>query len=179
MSKDPELFLGVDPGNSGGICLIDQNKKLLVTAVMPLQEVDGKSKINVKSLVPILLPYTTYKICIVVEKVWAYQGQGVSSTFTFGKATGTIIGALEAIYQQDVHEVSPQMWQKRLWGRVDDPKIAAMEYVAKEFPNINLCYSKTTGQLSNRVKVPHGGLVDALAIADFARKHWQDIQDSE
>ena len=58
-----------------------------------------------------------HPIRLVIERVHAMPGQGVTSMFTFGRGTGVGFGALFA-HRPDcpVYEVTPQTWQK-YYGR--------------------------------------------------------------
>ena len=49
----------------------------------------------------------------IIEKVHAFKGQGISSTFKFGKGTGRLIGMLETLHIP-FKEVSPKAWMKEL-----------------------------------------------------------------
>lgn len=163
-------YVGVDPGLDGGIVVLDKAGRVTGMMVMPRTE-DGRiDTLALRSSVPL----TTADTLLAVEKTWAFPGQGVVSVFTFGRVSGHIIGALEMLLGVKAWEISPQVWQKPTIGRVDDPKAACRAYVADHFPDVDLKYSKKTGQPSNRVKNPHQGLVDALVIADYARRQTED-----
>lgn len=72
----------------------------------------------------------------VVEEVGARPKQGVSSVFTFGLATGSILGALSAL-SVPVTLVRPQEWKKtcRLNGRVgNDAKKGALAAAKEIWP---------------------------------------------
>jgi crossover junction endodeoxyribonuclease RuvC len=67
----------------------------------------------------------------IIELVSAMPGQGVSSTFKFGRAFGTAVGVIQAA-GVPLHFVSPAKW-KRHFGLPAD-KEAAREYALRMFP---------------------------------------------
>lgn len=168
---------GVDPGMTGGLCLMSRTGQILGLCPTPRR---GDGTIAAERLEPILpwprdedcyygeVSYRPVLVC--VEHVWAMRGEGVTSSFTFGKATGTVVGALEAILGERVLQVAAVTWQRALLGPNEDSKRAARDYVAARFPGVNLLVSKDTGLPSRRVRTPHQGLVDAICLADFARR---------
>ena len=87
--------IGIDPGISGAISVFDwKTRSLLEVIDMPTLEVDsGKTKkrhINAVSLANYLEGFTDTHV--VIEKVGAMPGQGVTSMFNFGRSAGIIEG---------------------------------------------------------------------------------------
>ena len=100
--KKSGRFVGIDPGQSGGIAVLDQYK--VVLTVMPATETDVWRWIRDN--------------CVgctsaVIEKVHAMPQQGVSSTFKFGVGVGLLRGCLIAA-GISWEEVTPQRWIKAL-----------------------------------------------------------------
>lgn len=107
----PSRVLAIDPGMSGAVALV------------------GAGRIHVsrdfKSLAQIVqaiahLTQDRPAEHVIIEHVHAMPGQGVSSMFNFGKATGTAYGAslalMNASRSADLpEEVSPLKWQN--WYR--------------------------------------------------------------
>jgi crossover junction endodeoxyribonuclease RuvC len=67
----------------------------------------------------------------VVERVGAMPGQGVSSTFKFGRATGALDGIL-ATLRIPVHFVSPSIWKK--YWKLDKDKEKSRALAIQLFP---------------------------------------------
>jgi len=93
----------------------------------------------------------------VVERVGAMPGQGVASTFRFGRGAGVVdgvLGALGAPFQY----VAPGVW-KRHFGLLKKPKDASRLMALERFPN---CANEL------KRKRDHGR-AEALLIAAWGR----------
>lgn len=89
-------------------------------------------------------------------------GEGVVSVFSFGRSTGTAMGAIEAITSRKAREVAPQRWQayfKKLFGVPKDVKFKTVtrEIACKVFPEHTRFFSR---------KLDHGS-ADAALIAAY------------
>ena len=121
--------IGIDPGINGAIAMFRDN--VLFTVVdMPTLEVDsGKTKkrhISAVGLRDILVYYPTAHV--VIEKVGAMPGQGVTSMFNFGRSAGIIEGVVAAMHLPSTY-VTPAAWTKAV-GRAagkDASRMRAME----------------------------------------------------
>lgn len=80
-------------------------------------------------------PSSEGPVVAVVEKVGAFPGQGVSSSFRFGMGFGIIHGVLAALAVQRI-DVSPGMWKKHF--RLGSDKEAARALALKRFPMLAL-----------------------------------------
>lgn len=141
---------GIDPGLKGGIGIIDGNKQF--TYPMPMS---GKD-IYVSALVEIL---RSHKVELVIsEKVHSMPGQGVSSTFTFGKGYGMVLGAVMGA-GIPLELVSPQKWKGLVLSGTAKDKEAAIDFCTKRYPQINL--------ILPRCRKQHDGMADALCLAHY------------
>ena len=92
------MIIGIDPGVSGGISILE-NKKVIEVFDMPTM-IDGKKnkrQVNGSQVTNIIKEneYTNGKeTIVVVEHVNAMPGQGVTSMFNFGQSFGVIKGDL-------------------------------------------------------------------------------------
>lgn len=147
------LYIGIDPGKNGGIGLIetdgDEIKSYKTFAYDDLKMI---------ATVYVLKPNRTRTV---VEKVGAMPGQGVISTFNFGKNFGFILGVLES-FEFPYELVSPQKW-KREFGVTAD-KNTSIEVCKRLFPGVNL-------KRTDRCKNDHDGMAEALLMAEYARRH--------
>ena len=149
------FVIGIDPGISGAISVFDWNTQSLLEVMdMPTLEVDsGKTKkrhISAVGLRDILVCYPTDHV--VIEKVGAMPGQGVTSMFNFGRSAGIIEGVVAALCNPHTY-VTPATWTKAV-GRAagkDASRMRAMEL----FP--------TRAELFKRAK--DDGRADAALIA--------------
>lgn len=108
--------VGVDPGLSGAVVFYSPDEqpvlqlriyrdfKALPDIASALRDVGAEARLFEATHAT---PGSTKGF---VEYVHAMPGQGVSSMFNFGKATGVAIGSL-FFNQTDVVEVAPQRWQ--------------------------------------------------------------------
>lgn len=95
-------YLGIDPGNSGGLAIIDGDAIDLLDL----------SKATDHDVVTWIARHKfTGPITATIEQVGAMPGQGVSSTFKFGKAYGFIIGVITAL-AIPYELCTPYKWQR-------------------------------------------------------------------
>ena len=145
------VFIGIDPGKSGGIACIDTESGICYT--VPYND---KALIDMCSCES----RNNYKAMCCLEKVGAMPGQGVVSMFNFGQSVGYIKGVLES-FRIPYQEITPQKW-KREFGLTSD-KAKSAEICRKLFPDISLLATP-------RCKKPHDGMTEALLMAEYARR---------
>jgi crossover junction endodeoxyribonuclease RuvC len=98
---------------------------------------------------------------VVIESVHAMPKQGVSSTFTFGRSFGRIETIVEML--RIPHElITPQKWKATVLAGTAKDKAAAIEYVQRRHPDVNLIQPKC--------RTPHDGIADAICMADAGLK---------
>lgn len=100
-----EWFMGIDPGQNGGIAVVQDDGTLVAVYKMPATEADVYLKIKTLAKASIRLA--------IIEKVHSMPNQGVSSTFKFGVGYGGLRMALVA-NQIAFDEAVPRTWQKAL-----------------------------------------------------------------
>jgi len=104
--KRNRAFIGLDPGKSGAIALIDDDTgEVLIHKWSPVRME------NIQFLESAKNEYD--RINAVIEKVNAWPGQGVSSSFKFGQAFGEQLMALSAA-RIGFEECTPGKWQRDL-----------------------------------------------------------------
>lgn len=150
-------YVGIDPGKSGGIAIIREDGSV---SVAHFDEFEYRTLISCIDTKP---SQTT----VFVESVHAFSGQGVSSTFNFGKNFGWILGLLFA-YGLEVTLVTPQCW-KRHFGLIlghdkskEDKKAESIKKAKELFPTVS--FRRTC-----RCKVDDDGMAEALLIAEYGR----------
>lgn len=141
------LYVGVDPGASGAIAVLDSTGAV----VMCERNSDTESEVA-----------TRLEECCrgerstgLIERVHSMPRQGVVSSFKFGQSYGFLRGVLTAI-GVPFEEVTPQMWQK------------AMGCLSKGDKNMT---KQKAGQLFPGVRVAHWN-ADALLIAEYCRRRF-------
>ena len=107
-------IIGIDPGLSGAIAVLEDNKVLGIYD-MPVMAEGKKRKrqLNSAQLVSIIKQHTSNndELAIVVEQVNAMPGQGVTSMFNFGQTFGAIKGVCAAL-ELPIFFVRPTKWKK-------------------------------------------------------------------
>ena len=93
-------IIGIDPGLSGGIAILD-NSKVMELFDMPVMPDGKKNKRQLNSALLVKLIKDHIKnledTVMVVEQVNAMPGQGVTSMFNFGQTFGAIKGICAAL----------------------------------------------------------------------------------
>lgn len=144
-------FMGVDPGVSGGIAVIDEHARPVRIEKMPATERD---------LVELLIDVRGEIAFALIEKVHAMPKQGVRSTFTFGRNFGSLLTGLIAA-EIPHNEVLPIQWQR------------ALGCVSKGDKNVT---KRKAQQLFPGPRVTHT-VADALLIAAHARnQHMEGVR---
>ena len=99
-------YAGIDPGISGGVAFYFPAAPERV-AVYDMPTVDGRvNAVALSQLFEQFLPAG-----VVIEAASARAGQGVTSMFNFGRATGTAVG-VAAAHKVPVESPTPQKWKK-------------------------------------------------------------------
>jgi len=109
-----DVVIGVDPGNSGGITIIENGGKISVFQ-MPIKTVKKVKKLkkeyDLQSIVALLKPFSGKNVLFVLERVATRPGEGNSSGFNFGVGYGELQGIAVALGFH-LELVSPPVWKK-------------------------------------------------------------------
>tara|TARA_B100001093_G_C26277756_1_gene779729 strand:- start:111 stop:596 length:486 start_codon:yes stop_codon:yes gene_type:complete len=151
-------IIGIDPGLSGGIAILENNKVLYLFD-MPVMSEGKKNKrqLNSAQLVKILKDHITNKdeSCVVVEQVNAMPGQGVTSMFNFGQTFGAIKGICAAL-GLPIFFVRPSKWKKH-FELINSSKDSSRTKAIEMYPSLS-------GDLAKKKDVNKS---DAILIARF------------
>ena len=154
------LIIGIDPGISGSICFL-QDGKILNAIEMPTMTEGKKNKKQVNGsqiyneICKIIDNIEKQDIRVVIEKVSAMPGQGVTSMFNFGQSFGILKGISSAM-QLPVYFVRPAKW-KKYFNLINSEKDASRTRAIEIFPYFSSQLSKKKD--SNKA--------DAILIASF------------
>ena len=123
--------IGIDPGMKGGIAILNTESNQMKAVPVPLvgKEIDYR---RVHEALTFYEPSI-----IVIEKVHAMPGQGVTSMFNFGLGYGALV-ALATISTARVVLVTPQMWKKHVLAGTSKDKDAAIQFCNHTYSNVNL-----------------------------------------
>ena len=107
-------IIGIDPGLSGAIAVMEDNKVLNLFDIPVMSEgKKNKRQLNSALLVSLLKEniVSHEEVAVVVEQVNAMPGQGVTSMFNFGQTFGAIKGVCAAL-DLPIFFVRPSKWKK-------------------------------------------------------------------
>tara|TARA_B110000438_G_scaffold291972_1_gene329649 strand:- start:555 stop:1034 length:480 start_codon:yes stop_codon:yes gene_type:complete len=132
------IIIGIDPGISGAISIIE-NKKILEVYDTPTM-IDGKKnkrQINSAQVTNIIKERlnTEKEVIVIVEQVNAMPGQGVTSMFNFGQSFGVIKGICAAL-SVPIYFVRPTKWKKH-FNLIKTNKDASRTKVIEAYPEIS------------------------------------------
>ena len=151
-------IIGIDPGLSGGIAILKENK-VLDLFDMPVMSEGKKNKrqLNSAQLANLIKKNikTNEDVAVVVEQVNAMPGQGVTSMFNFGQSFGAIKGVCAAL-EVPIYFVRPSKW-KKYFDLINSSKDASRTKVIEMYPLLS-------SQLSRKKDVNKS---DAILIARY------------
>ena len=157
-------IFGIDPGLSGAIALLEDNKVLEVIELPVMAEgKKNKRQLNSAQLSNFISKNVTSidNTAVIVEQVNAMPGQGVTSMFNFGQSFGVLKGICSAM-QLSMIFVRPAKW-KKYFGLIKTEKDASRTKVIEIFPYISSELSRKKD--SNKA--------DAVLIASFFYNTYQ------
>jgi len=131
--------IGVDPGLSGAVAVLDDTGDLALLSDLPTLAAGKGAKISRRldpaGLARLLEPYRGKVTLALVEQVAARPGQGVASVFSLGDSFGTIRAVL-ACLAVPVRLVPPAEWKRAY--RLDSDKERARAKAIELFPSADL-----------------------------------------
>ena len=151
-------IIGIDPGLSGAIAVMENNKVLNMFD-MPVMSEGKKNKRQLNSALLVALikenVENSKEVSVVVEQVNAMPGQGVTSMFNFGQTFGAIKGICAAL-ELPIFFVRPSKWKKH-FELINSSKDSSRTKAIEMFPSFSSQLSKKKD--SNKA--------DAILIASF------------
>lgn len=175
------IYAGIDPGLDGAIAIIEaegtSHGHVIATRIMPTIKAGTGNKrlLDHRSVPNWLRPGDPWNGLmpdyVVIEEQQVMRGekgerQGAGSGFTIGRNYGALLQAL-ADFEIPHEIVRPQAWQKMygISSAQGDTKAQAAVVCQQLFPAADLHKGPRSGK-------PHDGVVDALLIAECARRKW-------
>ena len=151
-------IIGIDPGLSGGIAVLENNQVLSIFD-MPVMSEGKKNKRQLNSAHLVSLIKENIKpsedVAVVVEQVNAMPGQGVTSMFNFGQTFGAIKGICAAL-GLPIFFVRPSKWKKH-FELINSSKDSSRTKAIEMYPALS-------NQLAKKKDVNKS---DAILIARF------------
>ena len=160
------ILFAIDPGVNGACCIF-MDRKLIEVFNMPTM-IDGKK--NKKQINSAYLANQIKKniedidkneINVIIEKVSAMPGQGVTSMFNFGQSFGVIKGIFSTL-EIPIHYVRPAKWKKH-FNLIGSEKDASRTKAIELFPN----YSSEISKKKDANKA------DAILIGKYFLDHYE------
>ena len=152
------LIIGIDPGLRGAVAFLKKGKVINLFE-MPIMSEGKKNKnqLNNAQLVKIMRENIDdfSSTSVVVEKVNAMPGQGVTSMFNFGQTFGAIKGVCAAL-NLPIFFVRPSKW-KKYFELINSSKDSSRTKAIEMYPSLS-------SQLSKKKDVNKS---DAILIARF------------
>jgi len=151
-------IIGIDPGLSGAIAILENNKVLNIFDIPVMSEgKKNKRQLNSALLVNLIKENINKdeEVAVVVEQVNAMPGQGVTSMFNFGQTFGALKGICAAL-ELPIFFVRPSKW-KKYFELINSSKDASRTKAIEMYP-------KLSSQLSKKKDVNKS---DAILIARF------------
>ena len=151
-------IIGIDPGLSGAIAVLENNKVLNIFDIPVMSEgKKNKRQLNSALLVNLLKENINKEeeVAVVIEQVNAMPGQGVTSMFNFGQTFGALKGICAAL-ELPIFFVRPSKW-KKYFELINSSKDASRTKAIEMYP-------KLSNQLSKKKDVNKS---DAILIARF------------
>ena len=144
-------YIGIDPGKSGGIAVIDDNNIEVKKCPDSVQDMAFLFALILQETPPL-------HVLVMIEKVWARPHDGRASVFTFAGNYGQWQGII-ASHDIIPHYVTPQVWMRAVGCPKKLKKQVRKNYLkalAKEkFPDLSKKLTLATS--------------DAMLIADYAK----------
>lgn len=172
-----KIRVGIDIGANGAIALFTDNS----LSYMKLPKTGNE--INISEVVDFILQYDTGDCHVVIEDLHSVFGSSAKSNFQFGVNNGLIIGMLQVL-RIPFTKIAPKKWQKEMWEGIRpieintgkkkkdgtpkykiDTKATSLIAAKRLFPKENFLPS-------DRSKVPHDGIVDAVLMAEYCRRNF-------
>lgn len=153
-----KVYMGIDPGNSGGAVLVDAKGD-------PVLKEDGKlyacvfdhNKITEQEVGDWFLSVVDgpFLLKAAIEIVHSMPKQGVASSFTFGRSYGFLRGLLAGC-KVSFEQIRPAVWQKHMRCLSGGDKKITKAAAHRKWP----AHSK---QITN-------AFADAMLLADWCRR---------
>ena len=136
-------IIGIDPGLSGAIAVLENNKVLNMFDMPVMSEgKKNKKQLNSAQLVKIIKGHilSNDNTFVIVEQVSAMPGQGVTSMFNFGQTFGAIKGICASL-NLPIFYIRPAKWKKH-FDLINSSKDASRTKVIEMYPSISERLSK-------------------------------------
>jgi len=162
-----QYFVGIDPGLTGALVVLDTYGTLAGWTRMPVLRYGKHRELDPQGIID-FLPYPIGKCEVAIEEVHAMPNQGVTSMFRFGQGFGILHGIISS-RGITPHRPRPQEWQRwafsadRTWatpcGKAEGTKAKAVAAAVANWPSLERPLAVKLNQ----------GVADAALLAEYIR----------
>ena len=163
---DKKYVIGIDPGFSGGICILDTKGNIVEVFLMPTLKLKSKTgtklEYDLRKIAGLFELYPPKMVGLEIQQ--AFPGQGSVSMFKIGRGFGLLEGMLVGL-KAPYTLIKPRSWQSKMFeGQPPDDSKSLSKMVAQRiWPNTD--FRKTP-----RCSDCHDGLTDASLMAEYIRR---------
>ena len=148
--------MGIDPGFSGALAVLDDELNLEFVMDMPIIMVGKKRELNESKLSTIFSRWRLRPMTIGIEKSQTMPNQGVVSSGRYMASYGFLRGLCVG-NGIPYHLIRPQSWKKAMMPDMGKEKGASIQKVMQIYPELQL------------TRVKDHGIADAILIARYLR----------
>lgn len=163
-----KVYVGVDIGKNGAIAMIGVDGTISCFSMPKIKDELDYSEINL-----LLRGFSNMGAHVVFEKLGVIFGSSKTTAFSMGHQSGAIEMGCFA-NNIPFTKVRAVDWQKQMFQGVEaitkpgksskDTKAMALVAIKRIFPDLKLTFGE-------RATKPHDGLVDAVLMAEYARRN--------
>lgn len=163
----PKRFVGIDPGTTGAVVVLDECENLMGCNMMPIQKIEKRSEVNGFGLASLLcgsdFGADPDRTLITVEAQRPF-GMGRTSAFTYGKNYGAILAIASALEIRTMRYM-PRDWQRELldFSPGCDTKELATAFALGKWPTLEQVLRLKKNQ----------GIADAACIALYGLRMYR------
>ena len=147
-------IMGIDPGFSGALAVLDDNLKIEFVMDMPVIMVGKKRELDEAKLADIFSRCRHKPMTVGLEKSQTMPNQGLVSSgrymASYGFLRGLCVGNVIPYYL-----IRPQSWKKAMMPDMDREKGSSIQKVTQIYPELSL------------TRVKDHGIADAILIARY------------
>jgi crossover junction endodeoxyribonuclease RuvC len=148
--------MGIDPGFSGALAVLDDDLNLEFVMDMPIIMVGKKRELDESKLSTIFSRWRLRPMTIGIEKSQTMPNQGIVSSGRYMASYGFLRGLCVG-NGLPYHLIRPQSWKKAMMPDMGKDKGASIQKVTQLYPELRL------------TRVKDHGIADAILIARYLR----------
>jgi len=149
-------IMGIDPGFSGALAVLDDELNLEFVMDMPIIMVGKKRELDESKLSTIFSRWRLRPMTIGIEKSQTMPNQGIVSSGRYMASYGFLRGLCVG-NGLPYHLIQPQSWKKAMMPDMGKDKGASIQKVTQLYPELRL------------TRVKDHGIADAILIARYLR----------